>query len=203
MHALRAANLDVSPRELAVFKPVGTIKYWSGAVKVVTPFSDIFAGFLSETFLAVVDKFLGRLGFKSGLFAEFIPWLPKAAGEPIAWMRLFNSSNIATTWSWGAYRSNQTLAEAKTLLEQVMSKLNKDPADTSAPPVPIMDADVKDFREWDYFARFDKAQLDDGYYDKFNSLQGYENTYYVSGLNAFETVEFAVRAGKDVVDSHF
>ena len=60
-----------------------------------------------------------------------------------------------------------------------------------------------DFRAWDYFPHFDKDQLDNGYYEKFNSLQGYMGTYYASGLNGFETVEFAVRAGKDVANSYF
>jgi len=203
MHALQAANLDISDDENTVFGPVGINKYWSGAVSVTTPFADVFAGFLQETFFAIIDKFLDGLGFNNVTFAEFIPWLPKPAGQPVAWIRLFNASNIATTWSWGQYRSDQTLAEAKTLLEQVISKFNKDPADTNAQPVPITDADVKDFREWDYFPHYDQAQLDQGYYDKFNTLQGHKNTYYASGLNGFETVEFAIRAGTDVVNSYF
>jgi hypothetical protein len=203
MHALQAANLDISADENTVFGPVGIIKYWSGAVSVATPFADIFAGFLQETFFAIIDKFLNGLGFSDVTFAEFIPWLPTPAGQPVAWIRLFNESNVATTWSWGKYRSDQTLAEAKSLLIEVISKLNKDPADTSAVPTPITDANVKDFREWDYFPHFDKAQLDQGYYDKFNALQGHLNTYYASGLNGFETVEFAIRAGTDVVTSYF
>jgi hypothetical protein len=203
MHALQAANLDISPAEKTVFGPVGIIKYWSGAVKVATPFADIFAGFLQETFFTIIDKFLSGLGFGDITFGEFIPWLPKAAGQPVAFIRLFNASDVATTWSWGAYKGDQTLAQAKTLLEQVISKINKDPAIASAKPVPITDADVKDFREWDYFPHFDKAQLDQGYYEKFNALQGHQNTYYASGLNGFETVEFAIRAGTDVVNSYF
>lgn len=204
MHALQAANLDISSDEQTVFEPVGIINYWSGAVRVATPFQDVMAGFLQETFLALIDKFLNGLGLGNIFnFGDFIPWLPKPAGQPVAWIRLFNASNIATTWSWGKYRTNQTLAEAKTLLIDVISKLNKDPADTNAQPVPITDADVMDFRGWDYFPHFDQAQLDQGYYDKFNALQGHQNTYYASGLNGFETVEFAIRAGKDVVDSYF
>jgi hypothetical protein len=203
IHALQAANLDISDREKIVFGPVGTIQYWSGAVRVATPFPDIFGGFLKQTFFAKVDEFLGRVGLQGPSFVEYIPWLPKPAGQPVAWVRLYNASNVATTWSWGKYRSHQTLAETKTLLKQVISEFNKDPTDTSAVPVPVTDADVMDFRAWDYFPHFDKDQLDNGYYEKFNSLQGYMGTYYASGLNGFETVEFAVRAGKDVANSYF
>ena len=48
-----------------------------------------------------------------------------------------------------------------------------------------------------------REQLEHGFYAGFNALQGHKNTYYVSGLNGFETVEFAIRAGQDVVDSYF
>ena len=77
------------------------------------------------------------------------------------------------------------LMEAKTLLEQVISQFNKDPMNTSTILVPVMDVDMIDFREQDYFPHFDKDQLDNGYYEKFNSLQGHMGTYYVSGLNGF------------------
>jgi hypothetical protein len=202
MHALQAANFDIDDDEKTVFSPVGIIKYWSGAVSVATPYGDIFAGFLHKTFLSIVDKFIDGLGGNIS-FGEYIPWLPKAAGEPVAYIRLFNESNVATTWSWGKYKSDQTLDEAKSLLKTVLSKFNKDPEDPKAKPIPITDADVKDFRQWDYFPHFDRKQLDQGYYVKFNALQGHKNTYYVSGLNGFETVEFAVRAGIDVVETYF
>lgn len=200
IHALQAANLDITKNETSIFSPVGIIKYWSGAVRVATPDGIPFAGFLRQTFIGLIDQLL-----KHDLvpFADFIPWLPEAAGEPVAFLRLFNQSKIATTYSWGKYKSNQTLADAKTLLIQTISRINKDPRNTTATPIPISADDVMDFREWDYFPHYDKAQLDQGYYARLNTLQGVDNTYYVSGLNGFETVEFAIRAGIDIVDNHF
>lgn len=200
MHALEAANLDISNNEKAVFSPVGIIKYWSGAVRVATPDGIDFASYLRETALGVIEKIFGT---KFLSIAEFIPWLPKAAGEPVALLRLFNQSDIATTYSWGKYRSKQTLAQAKVLLKQVISKINKDPRDPNAVPTPITDDDVKEFLEWDYFPHFDEPQLKQGYYTKLSALQGEKDTYYASGLNGFETVEYAIRAGIDVVDTYF
>lgn len=197
--ALEAANLDITTNEAFVFSPVGIIQYWSGAVRVVTP-DFPFAGFLRDTLLSSIEKVLG-LNFAP--FFEYLPGLPEAAGEPVAFLRLFNQSDIATTYSWGKYRSTQTLAQAKTILKQTLSKVNKDPRVFNAQPVPVTDSDVMDFRQWDYFPHFDTAQLNQGYYAKFNALQGQKNTYYASGLNGFETVEFAVRAGIDIVDSYF
>ncbi|KAJ7481311.1 hypothetical protein B0H11DRAFT_2419393 [Mycena galericulata] len=182
LSALHAANLDLTPSEENIFSPVGIIKYWSGAVRVAIPSGILFGGFLRATLLALVEK---------------------AAGEPVALVRLFNESDIATTYSWGKYRGSQTLAEAKTILEEVISKINKDPRVSGATPQPVTDADVKAFLEWDYFPHFDQLELEEGYYDKFNALQGENNTYYASGLNGFETVEYAIRAGIDVAGTYF
>ncbi|KAJ7505772.1 FAD/NAD-P-binding domain-containing protein [Mycena galericulata] len=200
LSALHAANLDLTLSEQTVFSPVGIIKYWSGAVRVATPNGLAFAGFLRATFLALVEKFL-KTHFLP--FLDFVPWLPEAAGEPVALLRLFNESDIATTFSWGKYRGSQTLAEGKTLLKEVISKINKDPRVSGATPQPVTDADVKAFMEWDYFPHFDRPQLEAGYYGKFNALQGEKSTYYASGLNGFETVEYAIRAGIDVAETYF
>lgn len=68
---------------------------------------------------------------------------------------------------------------------------------------PVTDRDVLGFQQNDYFPHFDSEQLRQGWYDKFNALQGKQKTFYASGLNGFETVEFALRAGLDIVDSYF
>ena len=204
MHALNAANLDLDQKETAVFSPVGIIKYWSGAVQVTIPFADIFFGCFTQNFLEVFGKVirLGGMIDADAAFRDYLPALPKAAGYPMGFVRIFPISNIATTWSWGKYKSNQTLGEAKSLLKELLSKLNKDPRVPTAEPKPITDADVVAFREWDYFPHFDQDELENGFYARFNELQGYKNTYYASGLNGFETVEFAIRAGQDVVDTY-
>jgi len=108
--------------ENIVFSRVGIIKYWSGAVGVATPYGDSFSGFIHQTFLS---QFINGLGGDMS-FGEYIHWLPKATGEPVAYLRLFNESNVATTWSWGKYKSGKTLAEAKSLLKEVLSKFNKE-----------------------------------------------------------------------------
>lgn len=200
MHALQAANLDISANEKTVFSPVAITKYWSGAVRVAIPYGFAFAGFLRETFLGLIGRLLGEDIFP---FGEFVPFLPEAAGQPVAFLRLFNASDIATTYSWGKYKGNQTIDQARSLLKQTISRLNKDPRNATAKPKQITDDDIKDFREWDYFAHYDGPQLDQGYYAKFNKLQGSKNTYYASGFNGFETVEYAIRAGIDIVDTYF
>ncbi|PSR82345.1 hypothetical protein PHLCEN_2v6088 [Hermanssonia centrifuga] len=170
---LKAANLVVSTSESSVFGPVRTTEYWGGAVRVATP---VGYGYSAETF--------------------------EPNGRPSAFMRLFANSDVATSWSWGTTGGGVTIDEAKRLLRETISPFNKNPHDTSPPRV-VTDADIRGFSATDYFPRYEPAELRAGFYKKFGELQGQQNTYYASGFNGFETVEFAVRAGKDVVKSHF
>ncbi|KAF9067226.1 hypothetical protein BDP27DRAFT_1329190 [Rhodocollybia butyracea] len=195
--ALNDAHLDVSPLEQSVFSPVGITKYWSGAVSMDTPNATAFAGFFTE---ALINLTVAVAAGGNVTFDQLESALPDANGEPVAFIRLFNESSIATTWSWGKFRSNQTLAEAQSLLKTVLSKVNKlHPENITWPSTPITEADIKEFKEWDYFPHYDTPDLDSGVYARLDHLQGQQNTYYASGLNGFETVEFAIRAGNDIV----
>ena len=123
---------------------------------------------------------------------------PDAAGEPVAFIRLFDDSAVATTWSWAALGSNVSVDAARDLLVQSLRRLDKDPAMAGAASVEVADADVKAFRGEDYFPHFGTEELAGRWHEKFDALQGVNKTYFASGLNGFETVEFAVRAGIDV-----
>jgi hypothetical protein len=176
---LKAANLALTPAEKEVFTPIGITDYFSSAVRLSTPRDLTFSA------------------------ASLAPNLPApATGGPVSLLHLFNTSDIATAWSWGPYRGGETLSEARKLLKETLSKINKDPRDPNANPKPVRDRDILGLQKNDYFPHFDSAQLAAGWYEKFNALQGQKNTYFASGLNGFETVEFAIRAGIDVVESY-
>ena len=131
-----------------------------------------------------------------------------AAGEPVAFLRLSPFDSIATSYSWDAKNSTKSESDVRTILQTTLSKLNKDPRNVSATDVgitqdDITQDDIKAFRKWDYFPRFNSSTLKAGWYAKFNAVQGSQKTYWASGLNGLETVEWAVRAGLDVADSYF
>ena len=178
--ALEAANLDITDQETQAFTPVGIINYYAGAV-------------------AMANTARGKL-YEAASTSPSLP--PPAEGEPVAFVQLWNSSSIATTWSWDAYRQPSNIDKARDLLKCTLSAVNKDPTDPNSVPAPVTDADIKGFVKAEYFPHYDSAQLAAGYYKLFDQLQGQKSTYYASGLNAFETVEFAIRAGYDVVDSY-
>jgi len=132
---------------------------------------------------------------------ESVP--PPADGGPIAVLHLNQKSNISTSWSWGPYGEFESESSARALLQTTLSKINKDPRNATAESVPLKSKDIRAFRKWDYFPHFDSAPLKNGIYEKLNKLQGCKKTYWASGLQGMETVEWAIRAGQDVVNSHF
>ncbi|PVH85846.1 FAD/NAD(P)-binding domain-containing protein [Cadophora sp. DSE1049] len=174
--ALQAANVKPTDDEVTVFSPLDLISYFSGAVRLQTPRNLTFS-------------------------AASPPTVPVAAtGAPISLLHLFNTSDIATTWSWG---NGTSTAVARQLLKETLSRINKDPTDPAAVPKPVTDKDILGFQQNDYFPHFGPTELAGGWYDKFNKLQGAKKTYYASGLNGFETVEFAIRAGSEIVQTYF
>lgn len=170
----------MTPTEKEVFAPVETTNYFASAVKFDLPFNDALVANSSS---------------------QALP--PPNIGEPVAGLRLHEQTDIVTWWSWGPYEKFEAEIQARELLRTTLSKINKDPANTTAMSVPVCEDDIRAFRKWDYFPRYNTAQLKADFYAKFNALQGQRNTFYVSGFNTFENVEWAIRAAQDVVGSCF
>ncbi|KAF2704639.1 FAD/NAD(P)-binding domain-containing protein [Pleomassaria siparia CBS 279.74] len=177
---LERAGLDLSEAEYNVFKYTGVHNYFSSAVKFKLPFG---------------------VSYIASSKNESVP--PPDDGEPVAVLRLSNESDISTSWSWGPYREFESEASARALLQETLSKINKDPRNATALSVPLNNTDIRAFRKWDYFPHFDSQPLRDGAYTRMNKLQGSKKTYWASGLNGMETVEWAIRAGQDVVNSYY
>lgn len=56
---------------------------------------------------------------------------------------------------------------------------------------------------WNYFPHVDRAALQAGFYDQFETLQGENSTFYAGGTPAFETVVNVVEYSKALVDRFF
>ncbi|KAJ8089722.1 hypothetical protein PM082_014990 [Marasmius tenuissimus] len=174
--------MDLSDAERNVFSKVGMTSYISGAVRM----PDV-----------PVNITYSQLPTRD-------------VGQPILATKCFVESSILTTYSWGPFkaygRSDISLEEARRLLIETYSALDFGPAASGSTGesirVTIKDEDIRDFKEWDYFPRFQPADIADGIYDRYNALQGYKSTYWASGLNSFELVEFALRSGREIVDTY-
>lgn len=177
---LDQAGIDLTAAEQEVFGPVGVHNYFSASVKFMLPYG-----------VSYIENSTG--------FGE----PPPDDGEPVALLQFYPTGDIATAWSWGPYREFLSEEDAREILRTTLSRINKDPRDVSAMSVPVTEMDIREFRKWDYFPHYDTPALQDGVYAKFNALQGTEKTYWASGLNGMEVVEWAIRAGQDVVNSYF
>ncbi|KAF5331452.1 hypothetical protein D9758_016343 [Tetrapyrgos nigripes] len=180
-------DMDLSPSETSVFSRVGLTAYFSGAVGMPQVPPQV-------------------------AFAQ----LPTAdVGQPVLMTKMHQGSGVVGTYSWGPWtptgRGNLSVEEARNILLQTYSRVDFSPAsadsemdsENTSGAIPITDQDVREFRKWDYFPRFQSEDLANGIYDKYNALQGQQKTYWASGLNGFEMVEYAIQAGKEIVETFF
>jgi hypothetical protein len=177
LSALKSAALTLSPEEETLFGQVGVHNYFSSAVRMTQVPSNV-------SFLAKKPS-------------PITPVEPD--GQPVYFQPLHPNSGIVNVWSWDKYRKQPDEKRARGLLLETLSKFNKDPHNVQQASDPVTEMDVIGWSGvLDYFPHVDSEALRDGWYDKFNKLQGSQQTYYASGLNGFEIVEFAIRAGQDM-----
>ncbi|KAI0083272.1 hypothetical protein BDY19DRAFT_998693 [Irpex rosettiformis] len=170
--SLPSLNMPLTTPELTLFAKLHTTPYTSSAVSVHTPFH---------------TSYIQR------------PFEP--LGEPVAFVQLFNDSDVATGWQWGEIASN--LDDAKAVLASTIT-LVQIGANVTESESQVSPEDVRALQSAPYFAHFVGEELTTGEaYARLERLQGVSGTYWVSGLNGFETVEFAVRAGRDLVERFF
>jgi hypothetical protein len=179
MDNLERIGLDMTEQEHDIFSNVTTHQYYSSAVQLELPFG---------------------VSYIANSSSPTVP--PPNVGEPVAVLHLSNKSDVSVAWSWGPYEF-QTEDAARELLIESLSKANKDPRNVTAVSQPVCEDDVKAFRKWDYFPHFEGNALKEGAYNKLNLLQGQKKTYYASGLSGMEIVEWAIRGGRNVVDTYF
>jgi hypothetical protein len=63
--------------------------------------------------------------------------------------------------------------------------------------------DYYTFDLWPYFPHVSSQDMQEGFYDRLEELQGKQNTYYVGGLMNFELVETIVEYSKALVEKNF
>jgi hypothetical protein len=179
---LKAAGIKLSREEKTLFGEINVIKFFASAVRM-TGFPSVTSFWpKKENPVTPVD----------------------AEGQPIYFTALHASSGIANVWSWDKLGATYSELKAKTLLIETLSKFNKNPRDAQQLSLPVTQKDVLAWSGWvDYFPHLNTASLANNWYAKFNANQGNKGTYFASGVNGFETVEFAIRAGQTVVKSYF
>ncbi len=58
-------------------------------------------------------------------------------------------------------------------------------------------------KRWQYFPHVKTDDLNDGFYESIEKLQGKRGTYFIGGLMNLETVEFTAEYAKQLITKHF
>ncbi|KIK57476.1 hypothetical protein GYMLUDRAFT_172648 [Collybiopsis luxurians FD-317 M1] len=178
--ALKAAGLDFTNEETSVFANVGVTAYWAAAFQMELPYPYVF--------------------LETPATSDY---------QPITMFRDFNNSKISTAYSLGPSPYNETASKSdedvKELLVSNANVLGEGLAQEKAGGVEsyptVVDADIKVFLRQDHFPHVPTNALQDGFYAKYNALQGKKNTFWTSGLNRFENVESTIRSAKNLVEN--
>lgn len=127
----------------------------------------------------------------------------KAEGQPVYLTPLHPESSIVNVYS-ADDPAHPSVTRVKRHLIKDLSKINKDLDNVYAASTKLVAADIRAFSgQIDYFPHLGPEALADGWYERFNELQGKDHTYFTSGLNSFELVEYTIRAANDLVATHF
>lgn len=177
--ALEATGLDFTTDETSLFADVGVTAYWATAFN------------------------MSELPYPYA----FLKNPPTPDFGPLAMLRYFNDSPIATAYSFGTSPYNESTSDSDEqvieLLLQTATDLGAGIANDNVGGVTTANTvtadDIKLFTRQDHFPHVLTDALAGGFYKNYNALQGKKNTYWTSGLNRFENVESAILSAKDLV----
>ncbi|KAM0259918.1 hypothetical protein ACHAPA_010525 [Fusarium lateritium] len=179
--ALKESGLVLSAAERTLFSQVDVNGYFSSAVRM--------------------DKLGDNLTVSQVLPNPLEPFKPE--GQPVYLTPLHPESDIVSVYS-ADDPAHPSASRVKGHLIRDLSKINKNLDNVHAQGEKVVAADIRAFSgQIDYFPHVGPKALANGWYKRFNDLQGKDHIYFTSGLNSFELVEYAIRAARELVVSHF
>jgi len=173
--------VELSGEEEVLFSDVSVTNYFSAAVKMSQAPDDI--------------AYIGR---------GPDPYTPvRFESQPVYVQAYHQETGVIMAYSQGGRHGAPDPDLAYELMLETMSRLNYDPHVEGQEAEPVSSDDVVGFSGViPYFPLVDSAAFAAGFYQKLDAMQGNQRTYYASALSGFETVEMALRAGKDIVHSY-
>ncbi|KAM0228259.1 hypothetical protein ACHAP5_011992 [Fusarium lateritium] len=179
--ALKESGLVLSAAERTLFSEVDVNGYFSSAVRM--------------------DRLGDNLTVSQVLPNPLEPFKPE--GQPVYLTPLHPDSDIVSVYS-ADDPAHPSATRVKGHLIRDLSKINKNLDNVHAQGTKVVAADIRAFSgQIDYFPHVGPKALANGWYQRFNGLQGKDHIYFTSGLNSFELVEYTIRAARDLVASHF
>ena len=112
------------------------------------------------------------------------------------YIKIFDDSDMTIFFNLAPSESY----DPKEIMEHTKAQLAELPEYRGKPPKFIAEHKQKG---WDYFPHVNLTELSGGYYDQFESMQGFQHTFYCGSLLAFETVGNTVAYSRGLVNRYF
>jgi protoporphyrinogen oxidase len=136
-----------------------------------------------QTYACITEGFPQQTGFIPDHFRA------SKKGHPMFWYKRYDDSDLYTMYVLGDWQMTeaQIIGNIVNSIEKLGGKLMK----------------VLSVNRWKYFPHVTTSDMQDGYFDKLESMQGTNRTYYIGELPNFSTVELTAAYAKDLTEKHF
>ena len=136
-----------------------------------------------RTYVCRLENFPNQTGFIPAHFS------PSKRGHPVFWYKRYSDSDIYTIY----VLSDFTVTDAVILhnIEDCIYKLGG------------RLIKVEQIAKWKYFPHVNTKEMQDGFYNKLEELQGLNRTYYLGELLNFSTIELTAAYAKDLAGRFF
>jgi protoporphyrinogen oxidase len=148
--------------------------------------NDLFSKILYtdyQTFACFINNFPQKTGFIPAHFHS------SKKGHPVFWYKRYADSNLYTMYVLGDWKMSE--AEITGNIEKSIKKLGGTLKR------------IHSVSRWKYFPHVSSTDLQSGFYENLESLQGQRHTYYIGELLNFSTVELTAAYAKSMVEKHF
>jgi len=172
--------MDVNTQEKTLFKKIKYLDY--------------------QTILCTVNNFVEATGyvpenFISDRAGHPVFWYYRQSGEPVYSFYVLTDRDISEE----AFNESEVFNQAKTFSEtKVINNLKKF--------VQGMGAEIElihQFVHWKYFPHIGSDDMNNGFYDKLEKMQGNQQTYYVGEVLNFSCVGFTSEHAEHIVNRYF
>lgn len=136
-----------------------------------------------RTYACIVKGFPKQTGYVSGNFTN------NRKGYPVFWYERYQDTDLYTFYILGDWSLSDE--DAQTHIAELIR------------PLGGTIERIHTIARWKYFPRVSGEDMRDGYFDKLESLQGENRTYYAGELLNFSTVDLSASYAKQLVERFF
>lgn len=114
---------------------------------------------------------------------------PGKKGHPLFWYKRFTESDLYTFYTLGDWKIPEAEIHLNiaSVVQRFGGKIEKFLTST----------------KWKYFPHVDKEDMENGFYQHLENLQGKNQTYYIGELPAFATLELTAAYAKNLIENCF